>query len=318
MILAAEKKPTAFWIPPLLFLASFILGGFSEPTVLVMISMLALGIFCAWLWMKGPARKTALILLTVSFLGELSALAVMAVSPAHAFRLENAAPPSIPVAFMRAFDYGFEFILNSFRTLPLPILFTVLMPFLIFYGLYAAPVVTLTSDQRKRIYILLVAIPVLSYLLIVASFLPSVYGQSFPVERARFTGQLCLVAWLMIEAALLGSLSAQYRSRITEVFPLKLIASILLIVSAYYPLRAAWIALADMPEYRQRAAWWDEREAQIYLWIEEGHTNLIVQQFDGVEGVKEMDVNANHWVNRCAAKYYGVESIRAFPDVMFP
>jgi hypothetical protein len=268
--------------------------------------------------MKRPTRKTALILLTVSFIGEVLALAVMAVSPAHAFRLENAVPPSIPVAFVRAFDYGFEFILNSFRTLPLPTLFTILMPFLIFHGLYAAPAPALTSERRKRIYILLGSIPILSYLLIVASFLPSVYGQSFPVERARFSGQLCLVAGLTIEAALLGSLSAQYRSRVTEVLPLKLTVSVLLIVSAYYPLRAAWIALADVPEYRQRAAWWDEREAQIYQWIEEGHTNLIVQQFDGVEGVKEMDVNANHWVNRCAAKYYGVDSIRAYPDVMFP
>ncbi len=195
-------------------------------------------------------------------------------------------PPTIPVVFARTFDYGFEFILNSFRTLPLPTLFTILIPFLIFHGLYASPAPTVTPEQRKRIYILLVAIPILSYLLIVASFLPSVYGQSFPVERARFTGQLCLVAGLMIEAALLGSLSAQYRSRITEVLPLKLIASLILMLSSLYLLRAVWIALTDMPVYRQRAEWWDMREAQIYLSIEQGQTDLIVQQFDGVDGVQ--------------------------------
>ncbi len=313
-VAAAEKKPTAFWVYPLLFLASFILGGFSEPTVLVMISLLALGIFCAWLWMKSPARKTALTLLTVSLVGETLALAVMAISPAHSFRLSNAVPPSIPVAFMRAFDYGFEFILNSFRTLPLPTLFTVLIPFLIFYGLYVVPAATLNSDQRKRIYLLLVAIPILSYLLIVASFLPSVYGQSFPVERARFTGQLCLVAGLMIEAALLGSLAAQFKARI----PFKLVASLLLMLSSLYLLRAVWLAVTDVPIYRQRAEWWDEREVMIYQAIEQGHTDLVVQQFDGVDGVKEMDVSENHWVNRCAAKYYGINSIRAYPDVMFP
>jgi hypothetical protein len=317
-IFAAEKKPTAFWAYPLIFLASFILGGFSEPTVLVMISLLTLAIFCTWLWMNGPARKIALALLSVSFVGEVLALIVMAVAPARAFRLENAAPPSIPVAFARAFDYGVDFILNSFRTLPLPTLFTVLIPFLIFYGLYAAPAISLNAVQRKRVYVLLAAVPILSYLLIVASFLPSVYGQSFPVERARFSGQLCLVVGLMLEAALLGSLAAQHRLRITEVLPLKLIASMLLIVAAVYPLRAAWVAIGDVPEYRQRAAWWDEREAMIYQSIEQGQTDLVVQQFDGVNGVKEMDVNDNHWVNRCAAKYYGVNSIRAYPDVMFP
>jgi hypothetical protein len=188
------------------------------------------------------------------------------------------------------------------------------MPFLIFYTLYATPIPALTPSQRKLTSIMLAVIPILSYLLIVASFLPSVYGQSFPVERARFTGQLCLVAGLMIEAALLGSLSAQIRSRITEILNLKLISAILLAVAALYPLRAAGLALADIPAYQTRAEAWDTREAQIYKLRAEGQTDLIVFQFDGVEGVKEMDVNANHWVNRCAAKYYQVKSIRAIPN----
>jgi hypothetical protein len=313
-ILAAEKKPTAFWAYPLLFLASFILGGFSEPTVLVLISLLALGILCAWFWLQRLERKTALTLLTVSFVGAALALTVMVVSPAHAFRLENAAPPAIPVVFARTFDYGLEFILNSFRTLPLPTLFTVLIPFLIFHYLHALPAPALSLEQRKQVYFLLIAIPILSYLLIVASFLPSVYGQSFPVERARFTGQLCLVVGLMTESALLGSLAAQVRSRI----PFKLVASLLLMLSSLYLLRAVWITVTDIPTYRQRAEWWDIREEMIYQAVEQGQTDLIVQQFDGVDGVKEMDVNDKHWVNRCAAKYYGVESIRAYPDVMFP
>ncbi len=194
----------------------------------------------------------------------------------------------------------------------------VFKPFLIFYNLYAPPTPALTLAQRKRALIILAAVPILSYLLIVASFLPSVYGQSFPVERARFTGQLCLVAGLMIEAALLGSLSAQFRTRIIEALNLKLVSAIFLAIAAFYPLRAAWISLADVPVYRQRAVWWDEREARIYQLIEQGQTDIIVQQFDGVEGVKELDVNANHWANRCAAKYYGLDSIRAFSDVIFP
>jgi hypothetical protein len=313
-IFAAEKKPTAFWVYPLLFLSAFLIGGFSEPTALVMVSLFALAIFSAWFWMKRPTRGMALTLLSVSFTGAVLALVVMAISPANSFRLDNAVPPTIPVLFSRAFGYGLEFILNSFRTLPLPTFFTVLMPFLIFYNLYASPIPALTSIQRKRALILLAVIPILSYLLIVASFLPSVYGQSFPVERARFAGQLILVAGLMIEAALLGSLSAQFRSRIVETLNLKLMSAILLAVAAFYPLRAAWISLADVPEYRTRAEAWDVRQAQIYEARAQGQTDLIVFQFDGLEGVKELDVNANHWVNRCAAKYYKVDSIRAITD----
>ncbi|MDO9300689.1 MAG: hypothetical protein Q7T89_04860 [Anaerolineales bacterium] len=313
-IFAAEKKPTAFWVYPLIFFASFILGGFSEPTVMVLISLLALAIFSTWLWMKRPTRGAVLSLLIWSFAGAALALVVMAISPANAFRLGNAAPPTLPILLSRTFGYGFDFILNSFRTLPLPTLFTVLMPFLVFYNLYALPTPVLTPIQRKRAMIMLAVIPILSYLLIVASFLPSVYGQSFPVERARFSGQVSLVAGLMIEAALLGSLSAQFRSRIVETLNFKLISAILLAVAAFYPLRAAWISLADVPVYRARAEMWDEREAQIYNLREQGQTDLMIIQFDGLEGVKELDVNANHWVNRCAAKYYKVDSIRAITD----
>jgi len=313
-ITSAAKVSPSYWVYPLVFFASFILGGFSEPTAVVIISLLALAIFSTWLWMTRPTRGTALSLLLWSFAGAVLALVVMAISPANAFRLGNALPPTIPLLISRSFSYGFDFILNSFRTLPLPTLFTVLIPFLIFYNLYASPIPALTPAQRKLTSIMLAVIPILSYLLIVASFLPSVYGQSFPVERARFTGQLSLVVGLMIEAALLGSLSAQIRSRITEILNLKLISAILLAVAALYPLRAAALALADIPVYQIRAEAWDTREAQIYKLRAQGQTDLIVFQFDGVEGVKEMDVNANHWVNRCAAKYYQVKSIRAIPN----
>jgi hypothetical protein len=313
-IFAAEKKRLSRWVYPTIFFSSFILGGFSEPTAMVIISLLALAIFSAWLWMQRPTRGAALSLLIWSFAGAALALVVMAIAPANSFRLSNAVPPTLPILFSRTFRYGFDFILNSFRTLPLPTLFTVLMPFLIFYNLYASPVSVLTSIQRKRALAILAIIPILSYLLIVASFLPSVYGQSFPVERARFTGQVSLVAGLMIEAALLGSLSAQFRSRITGTLKFKLISAILLAVTALYPLRAAWISLADVPVYRARAAAWDMREAQIYNLREQGQTDLIIIQFDGLEGIKELDVNAKHWVNRCAAKYYEVNSIRAITD----
>jgi hypothetical protein len=313
-ITRAEKARPALWVYPVILFASFIVGGFSEPTALVMISLLALAIVSAWVWMKRPTRETALWLLFFSFTGAVLALVVMAISPANSFRLGNAAPPTIPVLISRSFRFGFDFILNSFNTLPLPTFFTALMPFLIFYAMYASPAPALTGMQRKRSLILLAAIPVLSYLLIVASFLPSVYGQSFPVERARFAGQVSLVAGLMIEAALSASLLAQFRARIVETLNLKLVSAILLAAAALYPLRAGWISLADVPEYRERARAWDIREAQIYTSRAQGETDLIVFQFDGLEGVKELDVNANHWINRCAAKYYQVESIRAITD----
>ncbi|MBI3152307.1 MAG: hypothetical protein HYZ21_09250, partial [Chloroflexi bacterium] len=57
---------------------------------------------------------------------------------------------------------------------------------------------------------------------------------------------------------------------------------------------------------------WDERETYIYSLIESGETDLVIPSMDGYEGTKEMDLQANFWVNRCAAAYYDVDSIATF------
>ena len=310
-ISSAAKAPLSYWKYPLGFFIAFIIGGFSEPTVAVMITLLALAFMATWKWMTPPTRSAALKLLGWSLAGAVLALLVMAIAPANYFRVSlGKAPPALPFLITRSFQYGVNFIVNSFRTLPLPALFTMAMPFFIFYNLHASPTPELTWPQQKLARIMLAVIPALSYLLVVASFFPSVYGQSFPVERARFAGQLSLVAGLMIEGALLGSLLAQWRPRIIEDIPLKLVSAILLGFSALYPLRAASLTLAEVPEYRARAEAWDTREIQINTLIAQGETDLLIVQLDGVDGVKELEVTEDHWVNRCAANYYEVNSIR--------
>jgi hypothetical protein len=313
-ISSAEKQPIPFWKYPLGFFIAFIIGGFSEPTVAVMITLLALAFMSAWKWMTPPIRAAALKIIGWSLTGAVLALLVMAIAPANYFRVSlGKEPPTLPFLVIRSFQYGVNFVVNSFRTLPIPTLFTAAMPFFIFYNMHASPTPELIQPQRKLARIMLAVIPALSYLLVVASFFPSVYGQSFPVERARFAGQLSLVAGLMSEGALLGSLLAQWKPAALERLPLKLVSAILLAVAALYPLRAGWLTLGDVPEYRARAEAWDIREIQINTLIAQGETDLLIVQLDGVQGVKEMENDPSHWVNRCAAKYYEVDAIRTAP-----
>jgi hypothetical protein len=94
--------------------------------------------------------------------------------------------------------------------------------------------------------------------------------------------------------------------------PLEKISALLLIISAFYPLRAGFLTIkTDVPTYSARAMAWDEREAMIFKLRAQGETDLVIPQLSGVDGVKELDVYADHWVNRCAAQYYGVNSIQA-------
>lgn len=309
-ISSTAKTPLSRWNCPLAFLLAFLLGDFSEPTLLILISLLALAIFSVWMWMKPPTRGSALSLLIWSFAGAILALTMMALAPANSLRL-GTPPPDLVVLVSRSFRFAYDFVLNAFQSIPLPILFTLGTPFIIFLGVYASPAPALTRSQRRRVWIMLALVPLVSYLLIVASFAPSVYGQSFPVERARFAGQVCLVLALMIEGAALGILFAQWRLPVTEALPVATLSAILLVVAAIYPLRAALLTLADVPEYRARAEAWDAREDLILSLREQGQTDLTIPQFGGVDGVKELDTYPDHWVNRCAAEYYGVNSIRA-------
>jgi len=297
---------------PLSFLLGFFVGDFSEPADAVQIVILSFALLAAWSWAGPPRRSPTLGLLGWTLAGALAAMLVMALSPANAIRLHSA-PPSLPIVVLRSFQYAYEFELDMIRVRPLPTLLSALVPLLIFYRLYVPPAPALSRAVRRRVMILLAAVPAVSYLLIAVSFSPSVYGQGFPLERTRIAGLFFLVASLMIEGAGFGALVAQWQPPLLQRLPVSLTAAVLLGLLALYPVRAAWLTLAEVPVYRVRAAAWDERELLIRRLRARGEKALVIPQFDGLEGIKELDVDPNHWSNRCAAKYYQVNSIRAIP-----
>jgi Family of unknown function (DUF6056) len=153
--------------------------------------------------------------------------------------------------------------------------------------------------------------PVIQYLLIAASFAPSAYGQSYPAERAQILGRLIMTATLLLEGALLGVLCAHSRVLIPWRRTIFLVCSLGFLILAFYPMRAGLILLAEVPEYRQWASAWDLREIEINNSINMGERDLVVRILQSKEGVKEIDATTKHWVNRCAAQYYEVDSIQA-------
>jgi hypothetical protein len=310
-----SKGAFSGWHYPLVFILALLLGGFSEPTTIILIGLLSLAILAAWLWINPTGRTERLWLLICALSGAMLALVMMAIAPANSLRLGDP-PPALPLLISRSFEYVFEFSLNSFKTLPLPTFFTVTIPFLIFVGMYSAPGLFFEELQKKRVILFLIATPIISYLLMVGSFAPSVYGQSFPVQRARFSAQLILTVALMIEGAGLGFLFAQWRTRVLKSLPVRTISALLLMITAFYPLRAAFHTFASVPEYRTRAELWDMREAFIYKKIAQGELDLVVPGYPGIYGVKEWDDRKTHWVNRCVATYYNLDGIRtvAVPD----
>jgi hypothetical protein len=78
-------------------------------------------------------------------------------------------------------------------------------------------------------------------------------------------------------------------------------------------LRAAAIPRKDIQQLSVRAARWDARNLEIQQTLAAGQTDLRVMQTDVVQGLEDIGPDANYWLNRCTADYYGAHSITANP-----
>ncbi|NOY97735.1 MAG: hypothetical protein GXP40_00820, partial [Chloroflexi bacterium] len=226
------------WASLIAFVSAFLIGGLAETTDALHIVMLILALVGVWLWVRDGYRRPALVILSAALAGALLAMLTMFLSPANALRLSTGTP-DLAVLMIRFVKFPLDFIWDTFKTLPLPSFVSVAIPFLAFYGLYAdSP--ALEKEDRSHVWLAIVLLPLVMYALIAASFAPSAYGQSYPVERARFPARFVMTGALALEGALLAILVSQ--TRLTARFSAALVASVLLGLSALYPLRAAWQA----------------------------------------------------------------------------
>lgn len=95
-----------------------------------------------------------------------------------------------------------------------------------------------------------------------------------------------------------------------KTFSFALLTALLIILSSAYPLYTARQTTTHLlPWYRLHAEQWDARDAQIRQAVAQGVTDLVVIQIDDMDGV--LEYKENNWVNRCAAEYYGLETLSA-------
>ncbi len=304
----AEARPPAFWVGPVFLIAAFVGSGFSEPPDALLIVASGLALAAVWLWEKGSRRSPALAWLLWTLGGGFLALLVMLVSPGNAMRLATP-PPGLATLISRTILYTAQFILDSLRTLPVPTLVSFAIPFLVIYIQYLGEP-GLSPSRRRILGVIMIALPVLMYALIAASFAPSIYGQSYPEARARFAGRLMMTMAIMLEGGCFGLLLAQWKFAWQNAATIA--GLILLAVLSIYPSRAIWIIEnGEVRFYQQWSALWDLRESQILAQKAQGVQDLHLFPLISRDDIKEFDANPNFWVNRCAAEYYGVNSISA-------
>ena len=78
-------------------------------------------------------------------------------------------------------------------------------------------------------------------------------------------------------------------------------------------LGAVMVLGAESQALAVKAQRWDKRDAHIRAEREAGVLQVQAPQMDVVQGLEDLGPDAQHWLNRCAAGDYGVQSITAQP-----
>ena len=306
-----EKKSISIWVYIGSYFISFLLAGFSEPPVTVAITVCTFLMIYFFFWDSSKNKNRRLILLTVTLAGVISGLAAMFLSPAVS-DYQRGEPVDIVAVLLNSFLYSFQFIVDLLKSFPLPLAVCLLLPALFFF-VYSPTLQENTSPLNSRklwsgILILFIVV----WILIAASFSPSVYGQGYPAGRARFLGSSMFVAFIIFLGASLGMIF--FNSLKLLSLPLQKIAMFLFVlIGVVYPLRRdVGIYSSDLPESQKQAMYWDLRYAQIQRKISQGETDLQIPAFSGIHGIKELDLRTNFVYNVCAAKLYGANSISTY------
>lgn len=308
----SKDKPHSLPVYFFIVASTFVIAGFSEPPTTTALTVTSLLMAAVWFWEKSPARQKYLALLVSVFAGALLGLLAMLLSPATA---EAAQEKTFDIfsLLMNSFLYGYQFIVDSLKTQPLPVFLALLLPLMLFWLHRQMRPSELSYKERSMVLIGLVAVPLLAWLLIASGFSPSVYGQSFPVERSRFLARAILIAAFMLEGAFLGLLLGHVNFRANPMLGNSLVAVVFAVIAIGYPLRtAANLVRFDLPEYRARAEQWDVRDAYIREMKDNGVRDLTVPFLSG-EIIQDLGDRREFRLNRCASVLYGVDSIVARP-----
>ncbi|MCC6298411.1 MAG: hypothetical protein IT314_03880 [Anaerolineales bacterium] len=305
---AGDSTPP-LWMRGAGFMLAFILGGFSEPPIALLVTILFLAFIALWRRKDLPHRRAALHVLSWTFLGAALALITLALAPANSIRLGNSAPGLIELA-EKTMRYPLDFIAYDLRSFSLPTLVSIFLPAFLFFVEYSKTSRAQLGMNNTRVILWMIIGSLLAYLFIAASFAPSVYGQNYPIARARFAGRVILSGHLIAVGAMLGILVSNLRVRFMQTPGVQFAALAALFLFSLYPIWASRHVAEQIPVFAQRAQAWDERDDQIRAMQAAGVQDVVIWRLPG-EAIQDLQDRTHFRLNRCASILYDVRTILA-------
>jgi hypothetical protein len=291
-------------------LLAFLTGGFSETFVAMQTITLAV-FFLIQLFTHGRDRKLHPALLAAGLAGSIAAMITIMLAPGNAVR-QGLMPTSPDVLSLVGWSlrHGLAFAAKSAISTPItfaismifPAILMIISPWNIELSLPAGK----SNIQLWGPYI--VGIPIVTYLIIVASVAPSVYATSaYPAERALITSQYALTIGLVLWGIFAGvAVRSQNWFRLKWQNTSRAIVIGLLSISIIITSQKS---LTLIPKAQTFAQQWEQRNQELLLAFQQGLTETRAASLPHMGGLAEIGKDPTEWINRCVANSYGLERI---------
>lgn len=308
------EKSRARWAGILFVILVFFAGGLSETTSGMQVGFMFVAVLLAW-WTKPlHQRRDALAILVAGLITAVGAISIMAASPGTSNRLGRimrSTPIYNPVELSGdVILYTSQFLLDIAKSYPLLILVALSVSFGVVLLALSVSHQDLPLIPTRYLRMALLVIPVVVFIVIGFSYAPSAFVATFPAARARFASHFVFMLGLMFEGGVLGILAANARS-VVSLNWVKIAVVLLIVALIVHSIRATPRVYALRYEYQAFAQKWDARDALIQQAVANGESDLVVVQLDAPGGVGEYKGKPRHWINRCVARFYGLNSIIA-------
>jgi hypothetical protein len=290
-----------------LFFISFFVAGLSESYAALQMGLFGIALLFMLFMDKSIHRKHRSYLIGSILMGTAVAMGVMIVSPGNTLRLDTLQQASDIFSIVSiSSKSAINFIILSIRGLWLP--------FCIMFGLFVLITFYFIQPsgyeiQARALLIIFFFIPVVAFALIICICAPTAYGMmAYPEQRVLILAQVVLICGVSMEGVILGLLFQKF----LYIFqPIRMASLFLILIFSMYPLSTLDVRQSDLRYYINRAALWDKRNVEINNQITIGKNNLSVSALDSFAEIAELKDDVSYWVNRCASRYYEVESITA-------
>jgi hypothetical protein len=282
-------------------------GGFSEATTIWQFTIWLCGLFVLFFFKRDTLFRDARKPLVIAVFSTLFALAIMMMNPTNSIRASTYTHLGLFQIITQSLFFAEEFIRVSIKAAPLPFAIVFLLGLWLCWNF--AP--KRTENWKNSLGKLIIAIVVV-YALCFTTMATYLYAAGvYPGDRAQLAIHFALICGLFLIGWILAGFISNLATKGTWPKSTSILIQLLGVLLFAYLIRAIPRVYDKYPLYQARAQAWDARQQLIMDEKSKGFTEITVPQFDSIYGITELKNDPNNWVNQCAAKYYGVQSITA-------